>query len=87
VAVTRAVWEAIEDIPPSKRGAQDVQGRLWDVVYMAALAARGSRPGATVVYYRLIMHQGRNTYKDLKMVIGPGDSGEPVITIMEPEED
>ena len=85
VAVTQAVWAAIENIPPGKQGFQDVDGRLWDVVYMASLAARCNRD-KEIVHYRLIMHEGRRTYKDLQMVIGPGDAGEPVITIMEPNE-
>lgn len=85
VAVTAAVWALIEDIPPQYQGIQDVQGRLWDVVWMAAIAAR--RNTGAELLFQLIMHHEQHTYLTLKMVVGPGDAGEPVITIMLPHED
>ena len=84
VAITQGLWATINDIPKSK-SYQDVQGRLWDVLYMAFLAARG-RPDDAQLNYRVIMHHGRKTYITLKMVSGPGDQAEPVITIMLPHE-
>ncbi len=85
VAVTAAVWALIHDIPPRFQGIQDVEGRLWDVVWSASCAAR--RNAGTQTLYRLILHHGRKTYATLKMVAGPGDAGEPVITLMLPHED
>ena len=85
VAVTAAVWALIHDIPPRFQGIQDVEGRLWDVVWMASWAAR--RNAGTQTLYSLILHHGRKTYATLKMVAGPGDEWEPVITIMLPNED
>ena len=35
VAITAGVWATINDIPPKLQGIQDVEGRLWDVVWMA----------------------------------------------------
>ena len=84
VALTRRLWVTIEDIPPSQ-SHQDTQGRLWDVLWMARLAAR--RGGDGVIFYTLIMHHGRKKYITLKMHAGPGDSFEPVLTIMLPDED
>ena len=84
VAVTAALWADIEAIPPSKRGVQDVAGRLWDVLWMARLAAR--RGGSETVY-RLTLHVGRTSHYQVKMVSGPGDQGEHVITLMRPDED
>lgn len=83
VAVTSAVWDAIEDIPPSKT-FQDVKGRLWDVLWMARLAAKR---GGDLTFYKIIMHRGRKTYQTLKMVAGPDDAGALCITIMMPDED
>jgi hypothetical protein len=40
VAVTAALWAAIEAIPPSLAGTADVRGRLHDVLWMANLALR-----------------------------------------------
>jgi len=83
VAITAGVHDLIENIPPSQ-SHQDYKGRLWDVLYMASLAAKR---GGSQVLYKLILHHGRKKYATLKMHIGPGDNGEPVITIMLPNED
>ncbi len=85
VAVTAGVWALIQDIPPRFQGFQDVAGRLWDVLWMARLAVRQGQ--GTEKLYRLILHNGRYTYATLRLVSGPGDDMEPVITIMLPHED
>ena len=85
VAITQALWATINNIPKSKP-YQDVQGRLWDVLWMGYLAA-GRRQMDTQLHYQVIMHHGRKKYITLKMVSGPGDDGEGVITIMLPHED
>ena len=84
MAVTAALWADIEAIPPRKRGIQDVAGRLWDVVWMARLAAR--RDGSETVF-RMVLLVGRASVYHVKMVSGPGDRGEHVITLMRPDED
>lgn len=88
VAVTQAVWAAIENVPPKLVNVQDTEGRLWDVLYMASIA---SKRGGQVIYYKLIMDRNENgkriRYLMLKAICGPGDNHEPVITIMLPEED
>lgn len=93
-AVTRAVWEACvawtaED---SKRQVyQDESGRLWDLLWMAAFAARRNKGASELLYeFRCVPRGGRGRFprrKELKLHIGPGDAGEPVITIMLPDED
>lgn len=83
VAVTRAVWADIEAIPPSKRGVQDVRGRAHDVLWMAALAARR---GGSETRFSVIMPVGRRKRQTYRLVCGPGDAGEPVISIMQPHE-
>ncbi len=85
VAITAGVWALINDIPPRFQGIQDVEGRLWDAIWMARGAARHN--DGTEILYRLILHHGRKTYATLKLVSGPGDEGEPVITILLPDED
>jgi hypothetical protein len=85
VALTAGVWALIEDIPPRFQGIQDIQGRLWDVLWMARCTAK--RGSGREALYQLIMHHGRKTYLTLKLVSGPGDQEEPVITIMLPDED
>lgn len=86
VAITAGVHSMIEDIPASK-SYQDYAGRLWDVLYMASISARRTNRDKNEFLYELIMHHGRKTYVTLKCVIHGGDNGEPVITIMLPNED
>lgn len=82
VALTRAVFEKCVALPKRYRGLEDVKGRLWDVLSMFRFAARIA--SADTIRYKLIV--SRRTVI-LKAVIGPGDTPEPVITIMLPEED
>lgn len=92
--LTRTVWNKIEDIPASKSW-QDVEGRCWDVVWMAQLAFRGycRRNIDQVVelpvyiYYKLIMHVGRCTYITLKITLNKDHKGNDTLTISLPEED
>lgn len=92
VAVTSALWEIINNIP-KEYSYQDKNGRLWDVLYMAAYNAKIS--SGNTINYKVIMHHEIETRKGktikenliLKAVIGPGDNYEPVITIMLPNED
>ena len=95
VAVTRTVWERLIALPEGYRGYQDEKGRLWDVVWMASHAARRKRNSDRVT---MCVHV-RDIRKDLRdsmapprkhfpiVAIGGGDAGEPVITIMFPEDD
>ena len=85
VAITAALYNVIDDIPNRYINFEDFDGRLWDVLWMGLIAAR-NKP-LDHLLYKLILHYGRKTYITLKMVIGPGDNGEPVITIMLPDED
>jgi len=91
VALTAGVWSLVENIPKKWQGIQDVAGRLWNVVWMLRCAigrARGSE-----IRYKLILHHAPSEgapgwkYVTLKALCGPGDAGEPVITVMLPHED
>lgn len=93
VAVTRAVWD--DYLSPSyldELSGQSVEGRTWDLLWMFGCAARRSRHASTI-HFRVLfvtMEESRSiTTEDmlLKAVCGPGDEGEPVITIMLPWED
>lgn len=89
LALTRAVWADVEDVPPSKKGIQDVRGRLWDLVWMARHAAANvTHPEEKdSIFFRLVMHVGRKTNYRAKMVCAPGDDGGPALTILRPHED
>lgn len=96
VAVTRAVWENCiewdeeDDARKGESLGQSRVGRLHDVLFMAACAAkRGEGDYCTVSLLR-VPREGKATQPqrvDLAMTIGPGDTAAPVITIMEPGED
>lgn len=89
-------WDARAEANKPEGTAQDTSGRLHDVLWMAFLAvARLNGAGAA--------HSGRVDFEvlrvpvegpsvapqlvNLRAVIGPGDAGEPVITILFPGEE
>ena len=90
VAMTRTVWGQYVEAPPGVQ-CQDEQGRLWDILWMLYCAIRKSGGGSQIDFRLLVRnHNHALTGKDvvrLKAVCGPGDDGEPVVTIMLPEED
>lgn len=89
VAVTAGVWGAcIKLTPAAERACNDEAGRLWDVLSMARFAARRARDANEVLYEVMAVVDGPGAeLVQLKLHIGPGDSGEPVITILLPDED
>lgn len=90
VAVTRAVWEdCIAWDESEEKTPQDEEGRLWDVVYMSSIAAqRANQEGSARVQLMRVPRGGiRPQQVSLNMVIGAGDTQDPVITIMQPGED
>lgn len=88
VALTQAVWVEFVAVPDGVTG-QDEAGRLWDILWMfRCAAARGQ--GVDELRFRLHVknREGRApALVELKAHCGPGDEGEPVITIMMPGED
>lgn len=94
VAVTRAVWDEYIDWTPAdddKQTNQDTSGRLWDVLWMLSLACRRCAGEASLMYRLYVIPRDGRSKKplqiELKAVIGGGDNGEAVITIMLPNED
>ncbi len=87
VALTeRVVNEVVVPDDESAAQGQDADGRLWDVLWMFRSVVPASR-ASQFEYDLLVVRQGRTQTVRLKAVCGPGDEGEPVITIMFPEED
>ena len=90
VAVTRAVWVKYVEVPEGVT-CQDEPGRLWDIVWMFRCAA-AKFAGDTLFFKLYVRNHNRErlTRQDLvalKAICGPGDTPEPVITIMLPDED
>lgn len=87
-AMTRTVWvEVVEPDEIAKSHGESEQGRLWDVVYMLRVAIKAGMRGDIIRYYLIATKGGRQHRVELKAVCGPGDTLEPVITIMRPDED
>lgn len=94
VALTRAAYaDCVEwsDADTKPNTFQDGSGRLWDVLWMAILAAKRSR-NESIISFNVLrvprLGKGRKPKPvNLKMMIHGGDEGEPVITIMMPDED
>lgn len=87
VAVTAAVWTRCVDWESEEAG-QDEKGRLWDVLWLARLAARAAKDRSEVVYpLRVVQASGQVEHLTLHLTIGPGDNGEAVMTILLPGED
>ncbi len=91
VAVTTELYNIIEPTEKEQAQGQDLEGRLWDTLFMFTLAARKAE--GPLMQYRVnyVREQPDGTLKTetvtIKAVIGPGDTPEPVITLMLPHED
>lgn len=101
-ALTREAWEdcvawgeADDKRKPEYLG-QDEAGRLWDVLSMLAYAVRSAKARGDAATDRFafqllrVPREGRALRPRLVTLIahvGPGDSGEPVITVMQPGQD
>jgi hypothetical protein len=89
VAMTAGAFAAtVVEIDKELPQGQDLQGRLWDVLWLLKLAIRSTRQSTDRVSFRVSVWDGkrRNEVK-LWSVCGPGDNAEPVITIMLEGED
>lgn len=94
VALTRAAWHELVawDSTAMLHGSlQDEAGRLWDVLSIAIHTARAQRDSSHVKFTVRVMDLKASgpvvEPKHAVMTIGPGDTPEPVITIMLPGED
>ena len=94
VAITAAAWSkavAWSDADSVGQTHQDEGGRLWDVLWMGYVAARRASGDCLVPFQlHVVPRDGSATHPQLMtlhMVIGPGDESEPVVTIMNPDED
>jgi hypothetical protein len=91
VALTAAAWERCVAVPPGV-ACQDEAGRLWDVLWLLRCAiAIGRCGGGSEVRFgahvRNDNREGTPPLVRLRAVFGPGDQGEPVVTVMLPGED
>lgn len=86
VACTAAVFAVMQKAVENPRHGNDYAGILHDMLWMSKVMNR-KIDESTVIFRVIITGAGRSKYFDFKLVVGPGDQGEPVITIMLPNED
>jgi len=95
VAITAAAWAdcvAWTEADSERQVHQDQSRRLFDILYMAHHAIRVNRNGGDRVTFQLyrVSRDGRSTEAAatrLKLVVGPGVQGEPVVTISSPDQE
>ena len=88
VALTRTVWCRYVEVPEGVE-AQDEAGRLWDLLWMLAMAIHRSGEAGDTLRYQLYVRNDNREPKlvTLKAVCGPSDDASPCITVMTLEED
>ena len=87
VACTAAVWGVIEHAVNNPKWCNDLKGVVWDVLYMSRKYIVRRIDPTSHIFRVTIKGAGRKSVYDWKVVCGPGDNAEPVLTIMEPNED
>ena len=92
VACTAEVWHSYVTPPECTREfGQSERGRAHDLLWMLFLCIQGSRKTADndLLQFEVLFLKAPNRSEtvSLKALCGPGDDGEPVITIMLPHED
>jgi hypothetical protein len=87
VACTVAVWSLVDKAVTNRRYCNDEAGVIWDILYMSQHRVIAMPDAQTVLFKVVITGTGNNKIHTMKAVCGPGDTLEPVITIMLPDED
>ena len=99
VTVTATVWAMIEEGVASDEHCNDLLGVVHDLVWMARCAIKTATHGGRELLFKVVITgckprtseflcRGRKgDMHTLKLVCGPGDNMEPVMTIMSPDED
>lgn len=87
--ITQALHATTSEIPGWATG-ESYEGRLWDVLWVAVVTARGEakKPTRSDRFdFRVVMSTGGSKETlDLRAVCGPDDEGLPCMTIGYPED-
>lgn len=88
VALTSSVWHNY--IVPNKSirpFGQSIEGRLWDLLWMFITSAKKCKGSYLNFSCSFLMKENIKENVIFKSICSPGDTPEPVITIMMPNED
>lgn len=86
VACSSAVWSIIDKAVKNEKYMNSLDGVVYDILWMSRAYYQSIDP-STRLFKVVIQGAGRKKNFVFKAVVGPGDEGEPVLTIMMPEED
>lgn len=89
LAVTRGVSGVIEPSDALKKEGQSDTGRAWDLLNILRVELHSAKDGREVLFAPYFLTEPGRPPRQVAMraVSGPGDDGEPVITVMMPDED
>lgn len=89
LAVTQAVWAVVEPGSDLKKEGQSWTGRAWDLLSILRMELRSAKDGREVRFAPYFLTEPGKPPRQVAMraLSGPGDDGEPVITVMLPDED
>lgn len=94
VAITDHLWSVINPDNLETMPGQSVTGRLWDLLWMFRIAISSKKgSGSDRLTYKVLFQMRRDGCPVrveefyILAICGPGDQGEPVITLMFPEDD
>lgn len=94
VAITDHLWGYVSPDNLEAMPGQSVTGRLWDLLWVFRSTAKSPQwKGADRLRFRVVfqMKTGKTRPRRETVTVigacGPGDDGEPVITLMLPEDD
>lgn len=89
VAVTQGVWAVLNPTKELEAAGQDMTGRAWDMLTILSHGIRNALRTDEVRFAPLFLRELGQKVEPVEMwaKCGPGDDGEPVITVMMPDED
>lgn len=89
VAVTQGVWGVLNPTEELMTEGQDINGRAWDLLTILRHAIRNGSGTDEVHFAPLFVRKAGLPPEPVEMwsQCGPGDQGEPVITVMLEGED
>jgi hypothetical protein len=91
VAATAAVWRIIEQAVAGD-SSNSLKGVVWDLLWMSQKGISKRLDPTQHLFTVIITGAGgsrfeRNQHYEFKAMCHPGDTAEPVITILQPDED
>jgi hypothetical protein len=88
VAITEALHNRLTPTKADASLGQDYDGRLWDVLWLAAFRIKLADGGTDTITFTVVLQEvevknGQLQKVDLRLqaACGPGDEGKPVVTI------